>query len=317
MAGVRFLVTGAAGFIGSNLVERLVADGADVVGLDNFLTGKRENVEAFADRFELVEGDVRDPALCRRLCRGARYVLHEAALASVPWSMEDPALAHDHNVNGTHNVLVAAREAGVERVVFASSAAIYGDPAVMPVHEGLPPDPLSPYALHKLVGEEYIALFHRAFGQKAVALRYFNVFGPRQDPSGAYAAAIPRLLARILCKERPVIFGDGEQTRDFCHVDNVVEANLAACRAPAEADGRAFNIGAGGRISLNALVRRMLDLLGSPLEPEHGPERAGDVRHSQAAIDLARRALGYEPRIDALAGLGKAIGWYKENLVRP
>jgi UDP-N-acetylglucosamine/UDP-N-acetylgalactosamine 4-epimerase len=309
-----FLVTGAAGFIGSNLVEALIARGHRVVGLDNFITGRRENLAPFADRMTLIEGDVRDPATCRRACGGADFVLHEAALGSVPRSVDDPAATNDHNVTGTLNMLVAARDARVRRFVYAASSSAYGDTAVLPKVETMPSAPLSPYAVSKHVGELYCAVFHAIYGLPTVSLRYFNVFGPRQDPNGAYAAVIPRFAAAILGGERPMIYGDGEQTRDFCFVDNVVQANLLACEAPPEALGQVFNIGAAGRISLNALTRRMLELLGSDLDPEHGPARPGDVRDSQADIGKARRLLGYDPRVDVLAGLEKAIGWYRDNL---
>lgn len=309
-----FLVTGAAGFIGSNLVEALLARGASVRGVDNFLTGKRGNIAPFLGRMEFTEGDVRDLDLCRRLCAGVGFVLHEAALGSVPRSVDDPVTSNDHNVNGTLNMLVAARDAGVKRFVYAASSSAYGDTAVLPKVETMPSSPLSPYAVTKHVGELYCRVFHRVYGLPAVGLRYFNVFGPRQDPEGAYAAVIPRFIRAILRGERPVINGDGEQTRDFCYVENVIQANLAACAAPAAVDGEIVNIGAGGRISLNALTRRMLELLGSSLEPVHGPPQPGDVRDSQADVDKARRLIGYEPKVDALTGLGRAIEWYKEHL---
>ena len=311
---MRYLVTGAAGFIGSNLVERLIALGETVVGLDSFVTGKRENVEPFSDRMEMVEGDIRNLDLCRELCKGVDYVLHQAALGSVPRSVEDPIAVNEHNVTGTLNMLVAARDAGVKRFVYAASSSAYGDTEVLPKVETMPPTPLSPYAVTKLTGESYCSVFHKVYGLGAVGLRYFNVFGPRQDPEGMYAAVIPKFIGSILGGERPVIFGDGEQTRDFCYVENTVQANLLACSAPAEADGEMFNIGAGGRISLNDLTRRTIELLGSDVDPEHAPPRAGDVRDSQADISKARKILGYEPRIDALKGLEMAIDWYREHL---
>jgi UDP-N-acetylglucosamine 4-epimerase len=309
-----FLVTGAAGFIGSNLVEALLARGHRVVGIDNFITGKRENVAPFADRMAFIEGDVRDPATCRRACDGVDYVLHEAALGSVPRSVDDPATTNDHNVNGTLAMLVAARDAHVKRFVYAASSSAYGDTAVLPKVETMPSAPLSPYAVSKYVGELYSSVFHALYGLPSVSLRYFNVFGPRQDPNGAYAAVIPRFATAISRGERPVIHGDGEQTRDFCFVDNVVQANLLACEAPPGALGQVFNIGAAGRISLNALARRMLELLGSDLDPEHGPARPGDVRDSQADIGKARRLLGYDPQVDVPQGLERTIGWYRDNL---
>ncbi len=314
MAGMKCLVTGAAGFIGSNLVEHLVARGDDVVGVDNFLAGKQENIAPFQGEMRFIEGDIRDRKSIGELCLGVDHVFHLAALASVPWSMEDPALAHDHNVNGTLSVLLAARDAGVKKVVFASSAAIYGDAPELPAVESLPPAPASPYALHKLTGEQYIDLFSRIYDFRGVCLRFFNVFGPRQDPESMYAAAVPKLLERILHGKRPVIFGSGEQTRDFIHVSDVVQGLLRAAEAPPEADGQVFNLGCGGRVSINDLAHKMLELLESSLAPEYGPERSGDVMHSQANIDKARTVLGFEPKWDALTGLAEAIDWYRENL---
>ena len=311
---MRVLVTGAAGFIGSNLVEALVARGDDVIGIDNFITGKRENLAPFADRIEFVEGDVRDLATCRRVCAGVDYALHEAAIGSVPRSVEDPITSNDHNVNGTLNMLVAARDAGVQRFVYAASSSAYGDTKVLPKVETIPPDPLSPYAVSKYVGELYCAVFARLYGLPAIGLRYFNVFGRRQDPEGPYAAAIPKFARAILRGERPTIYGDGEQTRDFNYIDNVVQANLKACAAPAAALGEVFNIGGGKRITVNELTRKMIALLGSDVEPEHVPPLKGDVRDSLADVDKARRLLGWEPEIDVLEGLERAIGWYRDNL---
>ncbi|MDD5306749.1 MAG: SDR family oxidoreductase [Deltaproteobacteria bacterium] len=308
-----FLVTGAAGFIGSNLVEALLARGHDVVGLDSFVTGKRGNIAPFSSRMTFIEGDIRDPATCRRACDGVDHVLHEAALGSVPRSVDAPSTTNDHNVTGTLNMLVAARDAKVRRFVYAASSSAYGDTVVLPKVETMAPCPLSPYAVSKYVGELYCGVFHRLYGLPTVALRYFNVFGPRQDPDGMYAAVIPRFAAAILRGERPLIHGDGGQTRDFCFVENVVQANLLACEAKEEALGQVFNIGAAGRISLNALTRRVLELLGSDLAPDHGPPRPGDVRDSQADIGKARRLLGYEPKVDVMQGLAKAIGWYRSQ----
>ena len=309
----RFVITGAAGFIGSNLARAILERGHAVVGVDSFLTGKRENLAGIAGEFELVEGDVRDLEGMRRAFRGADYVLHHAALASVPWSMAEPGLAHEHNATGTLNALIAARDAGVQRFVLASTSALYGDGAQVPCREDQPLRPESPYAATKLIGELYAALFHRAFGLSTAMLRYFNVFGPRQDPRSAYAAAIPIFVRKALAGEAPVIFGDGEQTRDFVYVDDVVAANLAACAAGPDVGGEAFNIGGGARVTINDLCREIVGSVGSKVAAVHAPPRPGDVLHSQADIGKARRLLGFEPAFDVAKGLRKAIGWYAEQ----
>ncbi|RMG87372.1 MAG: SDR family oxidoreductase, partial [Candidatus Dadabacteria bacterium] len=261
-----FLVTGVAGFIGSNLAEALLARGHRVRGLDNFLTGKPENLEGL-DGLEFLEGDVRDPGACREACEGVDYVLHEAALGSVPRSIEDPALSNECNVTGTLNLLVAARDAGVKRLVFAASSSAYGDTPTLPKVEDMRPQPLSPYALTKLAGEEYCRLFFELYGLETVSLRYFNVFGKRQDPFSTYAAVIPKFVSALLRGEPPEIYGDGEQTRDFTYIADVVQANLRACEAPREACGQVYNVAYGERISLNALYREIAGLLGVDLEP--------------------------------------------------
>ncbi len=308
-----FLVTGVAGFIGSNLAEALLARGHRVRGLDNFLTGKPENLEGL-DGLEFLEGDVRDPGACREACEGVDYVLHEAALGSVPRSIEDPALSNECNVTGTLNLLVAARDAGVKRFVFAASSSAYGDTPTLPKVEDMRPQPLSPYALTKLAGEEYCRLFFELYGLETVSLRYFNVFGKRQDPFSTYAAVIPKFVSALLRGEPPEIYGDGEQTRDFTYIADVVQANLRACEAPREACGQVYNVAYGERISLNALYREIAGLLGVDLEPRYGPPRPGDVKHSLADIGKARRLLGYEPAYDVRRGLAEAIAWYRENL---
>ncbi|GAB4263886.1 SDR family oxidoreductase [Deferrisoma sp.] len=308
-----FLVTGVAGFIGSNLAEALLARGHRVRGLDNFLTGKPENLEGL-DGLEFLEGDVRDPETCREACEGVDYVLHEAALGSVPRSIEDPALSNECNVTGTLNLLVAARDAGVKRLVFAASSSAYGDTPTLPKVEDMRPQPLSPYALTKLAGEEYCRLFFELYGLETVSLRYFNVFGKRQDPFSTYAAVIPKFVSALLRGEPPEIYGDGEQTRDFTYIADVVQANLRACEAPREACGQVYNVAYGERISLNALYREIAGLLGVDLEPRYGPPRPGDVKHSLADIGKARRFLGYEPAYDVRRGLAEAIAWYRENL---
>jgi len=308
-----FLVTGAAGFIGSNLVEALVSAGERVVGVDNLLTGKRENLEGLSGDFRFVEGDIRDLDRLRELCRGVDFVLHQAALASVPWSVEEPILAHEHNTTGTHNVLVAARDAGVRRVVLASSSSVYGETEVVPSPESLPPRPASPYAATKAAAEAIAAAFDASMGLETVALRYFNVYGPRQDPASGYAAAIPAFATRALTGERPVIFGDGEQTRDFVYVEDVVRANLLACEAGPEACGRAFNVGTGAAVSVNELCETILEVAGAGIEPDRGPERAGDVRHSWADVTSAREVLGFEPRCDLAGGLARTVDWYRAS----
>lgn len=310
----KFVITGAAGFIGSNLASALLERGHAVVGVDNLLAGKRENVGAVGGGMAFLEGDVRDLALMRRACEGADYVLHHAALASVPWSMAEPALAHEHNVTGTLHALIAARDAGVKRFVYATTSAVYGNEGAVPSREDQPPRPESPYAATKLMGEQYAALFSRAFGLSTVGLRYFNVFGPRQDPASAYAAAIPIFVRKALAGEPPVIFGDGEQTRDFVYVEDVVEANLLACAAGPEAGGGVFNVGGGRSVTVNALCREIAELVGARVEPVHAPPRPGDVLHSRADIGRARRVLGFEPRFSVAEGLGRAIGWYRRHL---
>ncbi|WP_025321312.1 SDR family oxidoreductase [Deferrisoma camini] len=308
-----FLVTGVAGFIGSNLAEALLAQGHRVRGLDNFLTGKPENLRGL-DGLEFVEGDVRDPTACRRACEGVEFVLHEAALGSVPRSIEDPGLSNECNVTGTLNLLVAAREAGVRRFVFAASSSAYGDTPTLPKVEDMVPQPLSPYALTKLAGEEYCRLFFELYGLETVSLRYFNVFGKRQDPFSTYAAVIPKFVSALLKGEPPEIYGDGEQTRDFTYIADVVQANLRACEASREACGKVYNVAYGERISLNDLYREIAGLLGCDLEPRYGPPRPGDVKHSLADISRARELLGYEPAYDVRRGLAEAIAWYRENL---
>jgi nucleoside-diphosphate-sugar epimerase len=309
----RFLVTGAAGFIGSNLVEALLAAGHRVRWLDNFMTGKRENLAAL-DGLEFLEEDVRRPEDCRRACEGVEFVLHQAALGSVPRSVENPSLSNECNVTGTLNLLVAARDAGVRRFVFAASSSAYGDTPTLPKVETMPPRPMSPYALTKLAGEEYGRLFFELYGLETVSLRYFNVFGRRQDPLGAYAAVIPRFVSALLAGRRPQIYGDGEQTRDFTYVADVVQANLRACEASREACGQVYNVAGGARISLNELYGEVAGLLESGLRPAYVPPRAGDVRHSLADVSKARRRLGYEPRYRVAEGLAEAIQWYRENL---
>jgi UDP-N-acetylglucosamine 4-epimerase len=314
--GRRVLVTGAAGFIGSNLAEALLAAGARVVGLDDFSTGKRENVAPFLGNpaFEMIEGDIRDIETCRKACGGVDCVLHQAALGSVPRSIRDPAASTRVNVDGMLNMMLAARDCGVRRFVYASSSSVYGDDPRLPKKEGNEGKLLSPYAVTKHVNELYGRLFFELYGLETVGLRYFNVFGRRQDPGSAYAAVIPLFVRKLLRGERPLIHGDGRQSRDFTYIDNVIEANARACLAPREACGRAYNIAFGGRVYLLDLYDKLCSLLGKRIEPEFGPERPGDIRHSLADISDARRLLGYDPQVSFDEGIERTIEWYKENL---
>lgn len=301
-----YLVTGAAGFIGSNIVEELVNRGESVRALDNLTTGRKSNLQPFLERIEFVEGDVADESLLARAIEGVDYVLHQAALPSVPRSVADPLSSHEANATGTLKVLIAARDAGVKRVVYASSSSVYGDSPTLPKHEEMPTSPLSPYAVNKLTGEDYCKVFTRVYGLPTVSLRYFNVFGPRQDPKSQYAAAVPGIASRMLRGERPIIYGDGEQTRDFTYVKNVVNANLAACERT-EPIGLAMNVACGERISLLELVTFLNEVLGSGLEPEFAPARAGDVKHSLADISLAERTLAYRVEVGFKEGLARTV----------
>jgi UDP-glucose 4-epimerase len=297
-----YLVTGGAGFIGSHLVETLLQRGMQVRVLDNFFSGNRERLAPWAADVEVIDGDLRDPDAVQRAVAGAEVVLHQAAVPSVQRSVRDPQLTNEVNVTGTLNLLVAARDAGVRRVVFASSSSVYGDTPTLPKVESMPTDPLSPYAVTKLAGERYCLVFAGVYGLPAIALRYFNVFGPRQDPHSDYAAVIPRFITRMLSGEQPIIYGDGEQSRDFTYVANVVAANLLAAEAPASISG-VFNVAGGERISLLQLMEQINDLIGTDITPIHEPARAGDVKHSQAGIDRIRETLGFVPVVDFIEGL--------------
>jgi nucleoside-diphosphate-sugar epimerase len=310
---VRYAVTGGAGFIGSHLVEHLVTVGHEVTVLDDCSTGKRENIAAWDDRVDFVEGSVVDLATCRRAFEGADFVLHQAALASVPRSLNDPVATHHANVTGTLNVLIAARDAGVKRVVYAASSSAYGNTAELPKHEEMVPRPLSPYGVSKLAGECYLRAFHASFGVQTIALRYFNVFGPRQDPKSQYAAVVPRFITAALADEPPSIYGDGEQTRDFTFVANVVHANMLACEAPDEACGEAYNVGCGCAVSLNTLWRRIAELTHCTTSARYEPPRAGDVHDSLASLVSSRRALGYEPLMDLDSGLQATVEWFEAH----
>ncbi len=315
---MRYLVTGGAGFIGSHLVERLVREGAEVVVLDDLSTGRREHLRTVRDRIRFIRGSAASLEVCRRAMRGVDYVLHQAAVTSVPRSTRDPVTAHHVNVTGTLNILMAAQEAHVRRVVFAGSTAAYGDAAELPNHEGLLPRPLSAYAASKLAGEAYCQAFYRTHGLETVVLRYFNIFGPRQNLESQYGAVIPLFITAALRGEAPVIFGDGEQTRDFTFVTNVVEANLLACHAtPDGAAGEVFNIGCGDATSIRELWRRIKDLVGVDVEPVHEAPRVGDVRHSVASITRGRELLGYAPAVTLEEGLQRTIAYYRDRVPVP
>ena len=311
---MRYLVTGGAGFIGSNIVEGLLAGGHAVRVLDNFSTGRRENLEAFTSKIEIVEGDIRSYHVVREAVEGMDVILHQAALPSVPRSVRDPITSNDVNVVGSLNMLNAAKDAGVRRVVYASSSSIYGDTPELPKHEGMTPNPLSPYAVSKLAAEQYCRVFSLVYGLETVALRYFNVFGPRQDPNSQYSAVIPRFIRMMLNGDQPTIFGDGEQTRDFTYVTNVVDANILASTAKCEF-GIAVNCACHSRISLNELVSRINAVLGKNIRPVYEEPRKGDIKHSFAAIEKAKVTIGYSPKVDLLEGLDKTIQWYKQRLV--
>ncbi|MCC6793156.1 MAG: SDR family oxidoreductase [Thermomicrobiales bacterium] len=301
-----YLVTGGAGFIGSHIAKRLLEIGEEVRILDNFSTGNRSNLDVLQGGAEVIEGDIRDTDALTRATRGIQTIFHQAAEPSVPRSIDDPASTYDINVTGTLNVLQAARAAGCARVVFASSSAVYGDAPEMPKHESMLPALLSPYASSKLAGEGLCQVFSRAFGFDAVALRYFNVFGPRQDPNSAYAAVIPRFLAALTAGERPVIYGDGGQSRDFIYIDNIVDANLKAAVAGGVA-GKVFNIAAGTSVTLNQMLAQVAAMLDVDANPHHEPERAGDIRHSLADITAARENLGFEVTVPFEEGMRRTV----------
>ena len=310
-----YLVTGGAGFIGSNLTEALLSAGHRVRVLDNFLTGKRENVAGFPGKYgsayELVEGDLRDLNITRKAVEGVEYVLHQGALPSVPRSVADPVLSNEINVGGTVNLLVAARDAGVRRIVFAASSSAYGDTPELPKRESMTPNPKSPYAAQKLAGEHFMRIFFEVYGLETVALRYFNVFGPKQDPTSMYAAVIPRFITSVLSGKPPVVYGDGGQTRDFTYIDNVVQANLAACAAPKKACGKTFNIACGDRVSLLDILEFVYGLAGKRVLPNFEPSRPGDVRDSLADISLAKDLIGYQPAVSFPVGLSRTFDHFR------
>lgn len=312
---MKYLITGGAGFIGSNLARFILEKGHEVVILDNFATGKRENLAEIRDRITLIEGDIRDRNLVDGAMDGCTAVFHEGALGSVPRSVENPVLSHDVNVNGTLTVLESARGAGVRRIVFAASSSAYGEQPASPKVESMPVLPISPYAASKAACEAYMQAYAAAYGMETVSLRYFNVFGPRQDPFGAYAAVIPAFVSKLLRGERPVVYGDGEQTRDFCFIENVCTANWLAAQAPAEnCDGKPMNIACNAAVSLNQILDKLRSLMKKDVEAIYEPTRAGDVKHSLADIALAKEKIGYEPSVYFDEGLERAIDWYTINL---
>lgn len=311
-----FLVTGGAGFIGSNICEALIDMGYTVRCLDNLSTGKYENIEPLTkhEKFTFIKGDIRDLDTCMAATTGVTYVLNQAAWGSVPRSIEMPLLYEEINIRGTLNMMEASRQNGVKKFVYASSSSVYGDSTTLPKKEGQEGKVLSPYALTKKVDEEYGRLYKELYGLDTYGLRYFNVFGRRQDPEGMYAAVIPKFIRQLLHGEVPTINGDGRQSRDFTYIDNVIEANLRACQASGDAAGQAFNIGAGGRLFLIDIYNHLCKALGKDVEPNYGPPRKGDVRDSNADISKARELLGYDPEYDFEKGITLAIDWYKQNL---
>jgi UDP-glucose 4-epimerase len=309
----KFLVTGGAGFIGSNICRQLVREGCFVRVLDNLLTGKRRNLAQVWDKIEFVEADMGVPEVARAAVKDIDVVLHEGALPSVPLSVDNPANTHRHCVDATFTMLLAARDAQVKRFVYAASSSAYGDTPTLPKVETMAPNPLSPYAVGKLVGEHYCSVFSKVYGLETIALRYFNVFGPHQDPASQYAAAIPAFVTAILRDQPPTIYGDGEQTRDFTYVDNVVRANLLAARAR-ETHGEVVNIACGEAVTVNAIIGTINRLLGKNVQPLYAPTRAGDVKHSLADITAARKLIGFEPVMLFQEGLEKSIDWYRQNL---
>ena len=310
----RFLVTGGAGFIGSNICRKLVSQDCFVRVVDNLLTGKRSNLNDIIDKIEFIEADMGDNEVAREAMQGIDVVLHQGALPSVPRSIEDPALTHKHCVDATFTLLLAARDAKIKRFVYASSSSAYGDSPTLPKIETMVAEPLSPYAAAKLAGEYYCKVFYSVFGLETISLRYFNIFGPYQDPASQYAAAIPAFVTAILKNKRPTVYGDGEQSRDFTYVDNVVEANLLAARAK-ETKGQIVNIACGKRITINAIIELVNELVGKDIKPIYAALRSGDVKHSLADINLAKKVIGYKPVVDFRSGLKKAIQWYRENLL--
>ena len=307
-----YLITGIAGFIGSSLARELLQRGERVRGVDNFSTGKRENLAQILGQIEFREADLLDLDAMKLACAEVDYVLHQAAIPSVPKSLLDPIGSHRANVDGTVNVLVAARDARVKRVIYASSSSTYGDTPTLPKHERMTPDPISPYAVAKLASERYMISFYRCYGLETVALRYFNIFGPWQDPSSPYSGVLAKFITQMLGGQQPTIFGDGEQSRDFTYIDNVVEANVLACKAPAQqVAGKVFNVATGRRVTLNETFKLLQTLTSYSGSPIYGAERGGDIKHSLADISSAEEHLGYKPKVNFEDGLRQTVDWYR------
>lgn len=311
----KFLVTGGAGFIGSNIVDELIRQNHDVRVIDNFMTGSRQNLKNVIGKIDLIEGDIRDPGIMRKAASGIEYILHQAAFRSVPKSVENPSLTNDINVTGTLNVLLAARESGAKRVVYASSSSCYGDADTFPQKEDAFPGPISPYAVSKLAGEYYCRTFSATFGLETVSLRYFNVFGPRQNPESKYSCVIPAFIFRMLKGEPAQVDGDGKQARDFTFVANVVEANIKAAHAQTKANGEVINVACGKSYSILDIVDNLNRLLGKDIKPQFGPARAGDVRKTHADITKLKRELGVVPKVNFEEGLKRTLEWFMENRV--
>jgi UDP-glucose 4-epimerase len=310
----RFLITGGAGFIGSNLCRKLVKEGCFVRVIDNLITGKLSNLTGLMDKMDFIQADMGNPAVARTAMKDIDVVLHQGAVPSVPRSVDDPLTTHKHCVDATFTLLMAARDAGVKRFVYAASSSAYGDTPTLPKVENMLTNPLSPYAVAKLAGEYYCSVFFKVYGLQTISLRYFNVFGPFQDPTSQYAAAIPAFVTKIIKNEPPTVYGDGEQSRDFTYIDNVVHANLSAARA-AKLSGEVVNIACGQRITVNEIIRLINKILGKSVQPKYEPSRPGDVKHSLASIELAKKVIGYKPVTSFGDGLERAIVWYRENLV--
>src|SRR5580700_2483761 len=308
------LITGVAGFIGSSIARALLERGEEVRGIDNLSTGKRENLAEILARMDFREADLLDLEATKKACQGVECVFHQAAIPSVPKSVLDPLGSNQANVDGTVNLLVAARDAKVRRVMYAASSSAYGDTPTLPKHEAMKPDPISPYAVAKLASEHYLISFYRCYQLETVALRYFNIFGPRQDPSSPYSGVLAKFITVMLRGEQPSIYGDGEQSRDFTYIDNAVEANLLACKAPAaKVAGQMFNVATGRRVSLNETFKLLQPLTSYKGQPKYGPERGGDIKHSLADISKAEAGLGYKPKIDFEEGLRRTVEWYRKT----